>query len=146
MENLRRHIGGDTVTVADLAGHRATLLQGPRFVGTWDAIADQMEEWFDEEACDGFVVAATRRARRLRRRRPMVVPELQRRGCSGRSTPALPCGIILGSAGRRLAQSGAARRGLIGVILTGAGGQEAAASRAVPGPDARSGRGRCPRS
>ena len=33
VQNLRTHIGGDTVTVRDLAGHRATLLQGPRFVG-----------------------------------------------------------------------------------------------------------------
>ena len=32
-KNLRDHIGGE-VTLADLAGHRATLLQGPRFVGT----------------------------------------------------------------------------------------------------------------
>ncbi len=34
VQNLRKHIGGDTLTLADLAGHRATLLQGPRFVGT----------------------------------------------------------------------------------------------------------------
>ncbi len=80
VENLRRHIGGDTVTVADLAGHRATLLQGPRFVGTGNAIADQMEEWFDEEACDGFVVAATHVPGAYEDVVRMVVPELQRRG------------------------------------------------------------------
>ncbi len=33
VQNIRQHIGGDTVTLGDLAGHRATLLQGPRFVG-----------------------------------------------------------------------------------------------------------------
>ena len=31
----------------------------PRFVGTPDAVADGLEEWFTTEACDGFVVAAT---------------------------------------------------------------------------------------
>ena len=59
VQNLRRHIGGETATLADLAGHRATLLQGPRFVGTGPEVADQMEEWMEAEACDGFVVAAT---------------------------------------------------------------------------------------
>ena len=33
VQNLRAHIG-DKITLRDLAGHRATLLQGPRFVGT----------------------------------------------------------------------------------------------------------------
>ena len=69
VQNLRQHIGGDTVTLADLAGHRATLLQGPRFVGTGPMVADQMEEWFDGEACDGFVIAATHSPGRLRGRR-----------------------------------------------------------------------------
>ena len=70
VQNLRTHIGGDTVTLADLAGHRATLLQGPRFVGTGPDVADQMEEWFDSDACDGFVIAATHSPGRLRGRGP----------------------------------------------------------------------------
>ncbi|HEY6530867.1 MAG TPA: LLM class flavin-dependent oxidoreductase [Acidimicrobiales bacterium] len=78
-KNLRDHIGGD-VTLADLAGHRATLLQGPRFVGTGQEVADQMEEWFDTEACDGFVIAATHSPGAYEDVVRMVVPELQRRG------------------------------------------------------------------
>jgi FMN-dependent oxidoreductase (nitrilotriacetate monooxygenase family) len=78
-KNLRDHIGGD-VTLADLAGHRATLLQGPRFVGTGVEVADQMEEWFDTEACDGFVIAATHSPGAYEDVVRMVVPELQRRG------------------------------------------------------------------
>ena len=66
VQNIKTHIGGDTVTLADLAGHRATLLQGPRFVGTGPDIADQMEAWFDGGACDGFVIAATHSPGRLR--------------------------------------------------------------------------------
>jgi FMN-dependent oxidoreductase (nitrilotriacetate monooxygenase family) len=79
VQNLRQHIG-DTVTLADLAGHRATLLQGPRFVGTAREVADQMEEWFGGDACDGFVIAATHVPGAYEDVVRMVVPELQRRG------------------------------------------------------------------
>ena len=79
VQNLRRHIG-DEVTLADLAGHRATLLQGPRFVGTGPEVADQMQEWFEGGACDGFVVAATHSPGAYEDVVRMVVPELQRRG------------------------------------------------------------------
>lgn len=80
VQNLRTHIGGDTVTLRDLAGHRATLLQGPRFVGTGEQVADQMEEWFHGGACDGFVLAATHLPGAFEDVVRMVVPELQRRG------------------------------------------------------------------
>ncbi|TMS52292.1 LLM class flavin-dependent oxidoreductase [Mycobacterium sp. DBP42] len=80
VQNLRSHIGGDTVTVRDLAGHRATLLQGPRFVGTGRQVADQMEEWFTSGACDGFVMAATHSPGAYEDFVRMVVPELQHRG------------------------------------------------------------------
>ena len=79
MQNLRKHIGGD-VTLGDLAGHRATLLQGPRFVGTGPEVADQMEEWFNGGACDGFVIAATHSPGAYEDVVRLVVPELQRRG------------------------------------------------------------------
>ena len=80
VQNLRAHIGGDTVTLGDLAGHRATLLQGPRFVGTGAQVADQMEEWFTTDACDGFVIAATHVPGAYEDMVRLVVPELQRRG------------------------------------------------------------------
>src|SRR5208282_1312092 len=80
VQNLRRHIGGKTVTLADLAGHRATLLQGPRFVGTGPEVADQMEEWMEAQACDGFVIAATHSPGTYEDVVRLVVPELQRRG------------------------------------------------------------------
>ncbi len=79
VQNLRQHIGGN-VTLADLAGHRATLLQGPRFVGTAQDVADQMEEWFGGVACDGFVIAATHTPGAYEDMTRLVVPELQRRG------------------------------------------------------------------
>jgi FMN-dependent oxidoreductase (nitrilotriacetate monooxygenase family) len=79
VQNIRQHVGGDTVTLGDLAGHRATLLQGPRFVGTGPDVADQMEEWFRTDACDGFVIAATHCPGAYEDVVRMVVPELQRR-------------------------------------------------------------------
>jgi FMN-dependent oxidoreductase (nitrilotriacetate monooxygenase family) len=79
VQNLREHIGGDTVTLGDLAGHRATLLQGPRFVGTAMEVADQMQEWFEGDACDGFVIAATHVPGAYEDVVRLVVPELQRR-------------------------------------------------------------------
>ncbi|AWT55565.1 nitrilotriacetate monooxygenase component A [Mycolicibacterium smegmatis MKD8] len=80
VQNLRTHIGGDTVTVRDLAEHRATLLQGPRFVGTGPQVADQMADWFESGACDGFVLAATHLPGAFEDIVRMVIPELQRRG------------------------------------------------------------------
>lgn len=79
VENMRKHIGG-AVTLRDLASHRATLLQGPRFVGTATDVADQMEEWFTTGACDGFVIAATHSPGAYEDVVRLVVPELQRRG------------------------------------------------------------------
>jgi FMN-dependent oxidoreductase (nitrilotriacetate monooxygenase family) len=80
VKNLKSNFNGDTMTLADLAGHRATLLQGPRFVGTATDVADQMEAWFDTGACDGFVVAATHSPGAYEDVVRLVVPELQRRG------------------------------------------------------------------
>jgi FMN-dependent oxidoreductase (nitrilotriacetate monooxygenase family) len=80
VQNIKTHIGKETVTLADLAGHRATLLQGPRFVGTGRDVADQMQEWFDGDACDGFVIAATHTPGAYEDVVRLVVPELQRRG------------------------------------------------------------------
>ncbi len=79
VQNLRQHIGDD-IRLSDLAGHRATLLQGPRFVGTATEVADQMEEWFTDDACDGFVIAATHVPGAYEDMVRLVVPELQRRG------------------------------------------------------------------
>jgi alkanesulfonate monooxygenase SsuD/methylene tetrahydromethanopterin reductase-like flavin-dependent oxidoreductase (luciferase family) len=76
---VRQHLGRE-VTVRDLAAHRATLLQGPRFVGTATAVADQMEEWFNSGGCDGFVLAATHLPGAFEEFVRMVVPVLQQRG------------------------------------------------------------------
>jgi FMN-dependent oxidoreductase (nitrilotriacetate monooxygenase family) len=78
-QGVRSHLDRE-VTVRDLAAHRATLLQGPRFVGTAEDVADQMQEWFDTRGCDGFVLAATHLPGAFEEFVRMVVPILQERG------------------------------------------------------------------
>jgi FMN-dependent oxidoreductase (nitrilotriacetate monooxygenase family) len=78
-QGVQRHLDRD-VTVRDLAAHRATLLQGPRFVGTPDSVANQMQEWFESGGCDGFVLAATHLPGAFEEFVRMVVPILQERG------------------------------------------------------------------
>lgn len=59
---------------------RGTIHEAPVFCGTPADVADQMEEWYQGEACDGFVVAATHRPGGYEEFARLVVPELQRRG------------------------------------------------------------------
>ena len=59
---------------------RATLREFPNFVGSAKTVADQLEQWFSERACDGFVVAATHVPGTYEDFVRLVVPELQRRG------------------------------------------------------------------
>lgn len=50
------------------------------FTGTATEVADQMQEWFDSGACDGFMVSTPTLPAGLERFVDLVVPELQRRG------------------------------------------------------------------
>ncbi|MCB1511186.1 MAG: LLM class flavin-dependent oxidoreductase, partial [Hyphomicrobiaceae bacterium] len=60
--------------------NRGTIREFPVFCGTGKQIADQMEEWFVGEACDGFVVAATSLPGNYEDVSRLVIPELQKRG------------------------------------------------------------------
>jgi alkanesulfonate monooxygenase len=66
-------IRGLYLAIAGGAGHR-------RVVGTPSQIADAMEEWFVNEAADGFNILPTHLPGGLEDVVDMVVPELQRRG------------------------------------------------------------------
>ena len=59
---------------------RATIREFPVFCGTPKSVADEMEQWFEERACDGFVIAATHMPGAYEDLVRLVVPELQRRG------------------------------------------------------------------
>jgi FMN-dependent oxidoreductase (nitrilotriacetate monooxygenase family) len=59
---------------------RGRLEEFPRLVGTPTDVADQIEEWFSSEACDGFVISAACMPGSYEEFARQVVPELQRRG------------------------------------------------------------------
>ncbi len=59
---------------------RGTLHDHPIFAGSPRDVADQMEHWFTEGGCDGFVVAASHVPGAYEEFVRLVVPELQRRG------------------------------------------------------------------
>lgn len=59
---------------------RGTIRELPMFAGSPAMVADQLEEWFAGEACDGFVLAATHMPGSYEDFARLVVPELQRRG------------------------------------------------------------------
>ena len=59
---------------------RGTLREFPVFTGTPPQVADQMEEWFNSDSCDGFVLAATHMPGAYEDFARLVAPELQRRG------------------------------------------------------------------
>jgi len=59
---------------------RGTINESPVFCGTAKDVADQLEDWFTSEVCDGFVLSATHRPGAYEDFGRLVVPELQRRG------------------------------------------------------------------
>ncbi|MGH8010880.1 MAG: LLM class flavin-dependent oxidoreductase [Candidatus Binataceae bacterium] len=74
--------GKENPTVRDFArfSGRGTLRELPVFAGTAGEVADQLEQWFQSYACDGFVLAATHMPGSYEDFVRLVVPELQRRG------------------------------------------------------------------
>ncbi|OLO09334.1 monooxygenase [Salinicola sp. MH3R3-1] len=66
---------------------RGTIGEFPIFCGTPTEVADQMEHWFTQRACDGFVLAATHTPGAFEDFTRMVVPELQRRGLYHKDYP-----------------------------------------------------------
>ena len=74
--------GNPNPTVNDFVKYsgRATVREIPMFSGTAKDVADEMESWFREDTCDGFMLAATHVPGAYEDFARMVVPELQRRG------------------------------------------------------------------
>ena len=68
------------LTIAELAVRLAHSLTFARFAGTPTQVADQLEEWFHAEACDGFIIRPSYLPGSMEEVVRLVVPELQRRG------------------------------------------------------------------
>jgi len=81
-ERVVEFSGKKNPTVRDFVevSGRGTVAEHKMFVGTPKSVADQMEEWFNAPACDGFVLAATHMPGAYEDVVRLLVPELQRRG------------------------------------------------------------------
>jgi FMN-dependent oxidoreductase (nitrilotriacetate monooxygenase family) len=81
-DRVVRSSGKKNPTVRDFVEHsgRGRLREQPIFKGTARDVADQMEQWFTERGCDGFVLGTTEMPGGYEDFVRLVVPELQRRG------------------------------------------------------------------
>jgi FMN-dependent oxidoreductase (nitrilotriacetate monooxygenase family) len=90
--SLRRYIVDmmrrDGLTIRQTYQRVLPSIGSPLFKGTPGQIADQMEEWVADRACDGFTILSPLAPRGLRDFVDMVVPELQRRGAFRREYEA----------------------------------------------------------
>jgi FMN-dependent oxidoreductase (nitrilotriacetate monooxygenase family) len=68
----------DELTLGQLARRIATGLTFAKFVGSANGIADQIEEWFEAYACDGFIIR-TAYSPGMSEFARLVIPELRRR-------------------------------------------------------------------
>lgn len=100
-------------SVADLARRRGMTIKqtyeyvvgsmgGNVFKGSVKEVCDEMEAWYREKACDGFVLSGPVMPGGMKRILDMVVPELQRRGVFRRDSGP---GTLRGSLGLRLPQN-----------------------------------------
>ncbi|PPR63392.1 MAG: Nitrilotriacetate monooxygenase component A [Alphaproteobacteria bacterium MarineAlpha4_Bin2] len=82
LDRVIRLSGRANPTLADFVefSGRGTIREAPHFVGNPKQVADRLEEWFVEGACDGYVLAATHMPGAYEEFARYVVPELQRRG------------------------------------------------------------------
>jgi len=70
----------DEITLRELLIINARSMSHLAMVGTPSTIADEMVEWFEGRACDGFSLNAPDMPNGLRRICELLVPELQNRG------------------------------------------------------------------
>ena len=86
LQAIRDHVialsGKQNPTVRDFVdfSNRGNLREHPLFTGSPQDVADSLEEWFTDEGCDGFVIAATHVPGAYEDFVRLVVPELQKRG------------------------------------------------------------------
>ena len=75
---LRERLRQEKPTIREL--YFRTGITGSARIGTPNDIADVMQEWFENDACDGFNITPTHLPSGCEDFAELVVPELQRRG------------------------------------------------------------------
>lgn len=78
-QEVREATERDKLTLRDLGKRYGSRYEGD-LIGTPDKVADGMERWFREGACDGFMISAPYQPGGFEDFVRLVVPELQRRG------------------------------------------------------------------
>jgi FMN-dependent oxidoreductase (nitrilotriacetate monooxygenase family) len=87
-DQLLRGTDARDLTLAEVALEFCTTELNPQLVGTGAEIADQMQEMFEAQACDGFVVTPTSLPDAFEDFARTVSPELQKRGLLRTEYPA----------------------------------------------------------
>lgn len=80
LERIRAEDRGRSWTLKDVAIRMARSTSTPRLVGTPEQVADQLEQYFLSEACDGFVITPTHFPGSFDEFSRSVVPILRARG------------------------------------------------------------------
>jgi FMN-dependent oxidoreductase (nitrilotriacetate monooxygenase family) len=81
LQNIQSgRVEGRGLTLGELIRLQATTWLNPRLVGTPAMIVDQMQDLFEADACDGFIIGTSTSPMGLRNFVDLIVPELQRRG------------------------------------------------------------------
>jgi FMN-dependent oxidoreductase (nitrilotriacetate monooxygenase family) len=80
MQTRYRTMGGELLTLAQVAQNHGQSVGLPQMVGTPADVADQLEAYFDEVGGDGFMISPIDCPVSIEEFVDLVVPELQRRG------------------------------------------------------------------
>jgi len=70
----------DSLTLGQLARRVAAGRNSAKLVGTGSQVADQLEEWFEAYACDGFILRSAYNVAGIEDITRLVIPELRKRG------------------------------------------------------------------
>jgi FMN-dependent oxidoreductase (nitrilotriacetate monooxygenase family) len=80
LENIIKATHAEGLPLSEVARRYATSELSPQLVGTGAQVADQLEEIFEADACDGFIITPVSLPGAFEEFVRSVVPELQRRG------------------------------------------------------------------
>lgn len=79
-EAVQRAVKNEHLTLRDLLDRFGTWVGHKTIVGTPEQVADEMIEWFEKEACDGFMLMAPTYPESFEKFIHLVIPILQERG------------------------------------------------------------------
>jgi N-acetyl-S-(2-succino)cysteine monooxygenase len=79
-KNLYDYAKEHSLTILQTAEHLHAHRPDPPFTGTPEEVVDELQDWFESRACDGFMIGSLAVPTSLERFVDLAVPELQSRG------------------------------------------------------------------